>query len=71
MFKWLFSKLIDTRPGPVRKGLMSPLVYDILRNGTKEAKDTLVSGKDGDKFEHKGKTYTLRYNVGIGIIGNL
>lgn len=65
MWNWLKKcikswndKRIRTKGGKV---VMSELMYDIIKTGTKETKDIVISGKDGDKFVHKGKTYILRH----------
>jgi hypothetical protein len=64
MFKWLKSALKKWNDKQIRtkggKIIMSELMWDIIHEGSKETKDIVVSGKDGDKFMHKGKTYTLR-----------
>ncbi len=65
MFSWIKSVLKEWNDKRIRtkggKIVMGALMYDIIHTGTREAKETVIHGNDGDTFEHKGKIYTVKH----------
>jgi hypothetical protein len=70
MLRWLF----DTRPSPVRKGLMSQLMYDMLKAGMgREISKAIDRANCGEKstISFRGKSYRVEVRRALQVIGQL